>query len=54
MSYCPFQTRTMCLGSRSFDYNCDTMETPFDNTLAAATCVGPTRTPSSAPAVPAG
>jgi cysteine-rich repeat protein len=39
-SYCPLQTPTLCLGTRSFDYNCDGMETPFDATMAATTCVG--------------
>jgi cysteine-rich repeat protein len=39
-SYCPLMLATMCLGGRSFDYNCDGMETPFDATVASATCVG--------------
>ena len=45
-SYCLLQTPTTCLGTRSFDYNCDGMATPFDNTMAAATCVGPVLFPS--------
>jgi cysteine-rich repeat protein len=42
--YCPLQLGGTCLSmTRSFDYNCDMMETPFDNSMAAATCVGATR-----------
>jgi cysteine-rich repeat protein len=45
-AYCPLQIGGTCLSmTRSFDYNCDTMETPFDATVAAATCVGATRLP---------
>jgi cysteine-rich repeat protein len=44
-SYCTVPLGTACLGTRSFDYNCDTVETRFDATMAAATCVGATRTP---------
>jgi cysteine-rich repeat protein len=44
-SYCNLPLGTGCLGGRSFDYNCDTMETPFDSTVAAATCVGAVRAP---------
>jgi cysteine-rich repeat protein len=45
-SYCPLMLATMCLGGRSFDYNCDGMETPFDASMAAATCVGAVLFPS--------
>jgi cysteine-rich repeat protein len=40
--YCTLGLVTIC-GAISFDYNCDTMETPFDATPAAPTCVGVTR-----------
>jgi cysteine-rich repeat protein len=41
-SYCAVQLQLTCLSGRSFDYNCDTMETPRDGSIAAATCVGAT------------
>jgi hypothetical protein len=39
-AYCPLMTPTTCIGTRSFDYNCDGMATPFDSSMASATCVG--------------